>query len=227
MNNILDRIQQIADNENITITALEREIGASKGVLSGAMLRGTGIQAKWIQSIVEKFPLYNTEWLLTGHGGMLKSANLTSHYQAKLPEKLKGLQIVPCFTVEAAANLSTIFADGDDFVDGYIALPNMPSVDGALPVRGDSMYPLLKAGDIVIYKKLSSPEYIIFGQMHIVEYEWDGDTHVVVKYVNKSEMNDCVRLVSYNQYHDPMDIEIGNIRALAIVKVSIRYNTMK
>lgn len=73
MGNILSRIQEIALNEGITIGALERKIGASKGVLSRAINNGTDIQSKWLQIIVENYPTYSTRWLLTGKGSMLRS----------------------------------------------------------------------------------------------------------------------------------------------------------
>jgi hypothetical protein len=73
MESILDRIKKIAINEGITITSLENKIGASKGVLSRAIANGTDIQCKWIQIIVENYPQYSTEWLITGKGSMLKS----------------------------------------------------------------------------------------------------------------------------------------------------------
>ena len=56
----------------MTIGAMERSIGASKGVLSRAISNGTDIQSKWIQIIVENYPRYSPEWLLTGKGNMLK-----------------------------------------------------------------------------------------------------------------------------------------------------------
>ena len=46
METILHRIQQIATNEGIKITAFEKSIGASKGVLSRAITNGTDIQSK-------------------------------------------------------------------------------------------------------------------------------------------------------------------------------------
>lgn len=70
---ILNRIKDIADNEGITIAALERSIGASKGVIYKAISKGTDIQAKWLEAIVENYPQYSTHWLLTGEGEMLKS----------------------------------------------------------------------------------------------------------------------------------------------------------
>ena len=73
MGTILSRIQEISSHEGITIGALERIIGASKGVLSRAINNGTDIQSKWIQIIVENYPQYSADWLLTGRGEMLKT----------------------------------------------------------------------------------------------------------------------------------------------------------
>ena len=52
MAKILENISVLAEKEGITIGALEKKIGASKGVLSRAIANGTDIQAKWIQAIV-------------------------------------------------------------------------------------------------------------------------------------------------------------------------------
>jgi len=72
MENILEIFIKVANNEGVTITALESIIGASKGVLSRAVAKNTDIQAKWLLKLVEKYPLYNPEWLLTGKGEMMQ-----------------------------------------------------------------------------------------------------------------------------------------------------------
>ena len=72
MSTILSRIQELASNEDVTIGALERMIGASKGVLSRAINNGTDIQSKWLQRIVENYPQYSADWLLSGKGNMKK-----------------------------------------------------------------------------------------------------------------------------------------------------------
>nr|DAL77354.1 MAG TPA: repressor protein CI [Caudoviricetes sp.] len=90
MGNILSRIQEIACKEGITIGALERGIGASKGVLSRAIANGTDIQSKWIRIIVENYPLYSTRWLLTGEGPMLRdSKNPEESTMDHSPEKVQ------------------------------------------------------------------------------------------------------------------------------------------
>jgi hypothetical protein len=86
MSNILSRIQEIASNEGITIGALERKIGASKGVLSRAINNGTDIQLKWVQVIVENFPQYSTEWLITGRGDMITTRqNISGSIYEQIP----------------------------------------------------------------------------------------------------------------------------------------------
>ena len=74
---IVSRLRQIANNEGITVAALERSLGASKGVLSRAIANGTDIQTKWIEVLVENYPQYSAHWLLTGEGSMLCDTNET------------------------------------------------------------------------------------------------------------------------------------------------------
>ena len=79
MTTILSRIQEIASSEGITIGAMERRIGASKSVLSRAINNGTDIQSKWLQVIVENYPQYSAEWLLSGQGNMLKNETIEKY----------------------------------------------------------------------------------------------------------------------------------------------------
>lgn len=222
--NILDRIQQIVDNENTTTTALERKIGASKGVLSGAMLRGTDIQSKWVQKIVENYPLYNSEWLLTGSGEMMKLEVNILHNPPYRDRRSD--DNITLYDIDAAANLKTIFDNKTQNIIGNISIPDMPICDGAIRIRGDSMYPILKSGDIVVYKEVPHHDNIIYGEMYLVDFTLNGDYYLVVKYVRRSELADYVKLISYNTNHDPMNVPMSGIRALAIIKASVRFNTM-
>jgi len=76
MGTILSRIKDLVINEGITVGHLERQIGASKGVLSRAMKNGSDIQSKWLQTIATNYPAYSTKWLLTGVGNMLAESKL-------------------------------------------------------------------------------------------------------------------------------------------------------
>lgn len=102
MGNILSRIQEIASNEGITIGALERKIGASKGVLSRAISNGTDIQSKWVQTIVENYPHYSARWLMTGRGEMLADEQPTSAppKSIQVDDRLSNLGVTPDLITE-------------------------------------------------------------------------------------------------------------------------------
>ena len=147
-------------------------------------------------------------------------------HHPKVADKIITQQTIPVYNVEAAANLKTVFSNKDQNILGEITMPDIPRCDGAIYVRGDSMYPLLKSGDIVGYKEIMDFQNVIFGEMYIVAYDIEGDEYVCVKYVNHSDRDGYYKLVSYNPHHDPKDIPISRISAMALVKFSIRMNTI-
>lgn len=238
MTSTIDRIKLMADHENIKITALEKQIGASKGVLSRAFNNKTDIQSKWLTKIIENYPQYDSLWLLTGKGEMLtEKENEQLEEQVTLANnvfKLKtdfeiSKQAVPLYNVEAAAGLVELFqSHGDTQPVGTLNIPNLPKCDGAVFVTGDSMYPLLKSGDIVAYKQIYDFQSEIFwGEMYLISVEVAEEEFISVKYIQKSERGDnYIKLVSQNKHHQPKDIEVSKIRAMALVKASVRMNSM-
>ena len=81
-------------------------------------------------------------------------------------------------------------------------------------------------GDIIGYKEISNPNNVIYGEIYLVAFKIDGDEYLAVKYANRSEKEGYVKLVSYNTHHEPMDIALTAITAMAIVKFSIRRHMM-
>lgn len=240
MDTIVERIYQIAVNESTTLTSIERVIGASKGVLSRALTNKSDIQSKWIKAIVENYPQYNAEWLLTGKGKMLKNEEIPdSNYVEEVEPELSIYRLrtdyygverqrIPLYEIDAAAGLNTLFSSQITQIPlDYITVPNAPKCDGALFIRGDSMYPILKAGDIICYKTILNLDNLIFGEMYVLDIDNGDDEYLTVKFVKKSDRGDnYVTLVSENKHHAPKDIPLSQIRALAIIKLSIRYNTI-
>jgi phage repressor protein C with HTH and peptisase S24 domain len=175
----------------------------------------------------------NAEFLFTGSGSVRKDTSASGQSYKPTNEFIlrtdtrKANQQVPLYDYSAAASLITLFEGHQNIID-YISIPNLPKSDGAIYVAGDSMYPLLKAGDIVVYKKINNMlEGIRYGEMHIVAAVIDDDLTTVVKFVKKSELGpEWVSLVSQNSHHAPMDIPMKKIKAIALVKASIRINSM-
>ena len=175
---------------------------------------------EFVQAILKRYPELSAEWLIKGEGDMY---NETS--KVFVDDKRLEHSIVPLYDVDVSAGLEKLFASGGACV-GNISIPNMPTADGAVHVVGDSMYPLLKAGDIIAYRVINEISSILYGEIYILQIEHDGDMQVVVKYIKRSENPDCVLLVSYNKEHDPMDIPRSWITALARVTFSIRKYSM-
>ena len=213
----------------------DRQVADSLGVSKATVSNWTSRNSIDFPLVINKLADVDLNWLLTGRGTPAHRAN---HVDSGLadgevqllhtPRASEALndRSVPLYDVTAAANLRTLFTNKHQFVLGQIIIPNVPSCDGAVYVSGDSMYPLLKSGDIVGYKEIHSLDNIIYGEMYLVAFDLDGDEYLTVKYVNRSEQDGSIKLVSYNQYHSPQDIPLTSITAMAIVKFSIRRNMM-
>lgn len=139
-------------------------------------------------------------------------------------------QMIPLFNIEATAGLVELFNHVDEKTPiDFISIPNLPKCDGAVFVTGDSMYPLLKSGDIVIYKQIHNiNEGIFWGEMYLISVQLDDEEYVSVKYIQQSDLGlDYIKLVSQNGHHQPKDIHKDRIRALAMIKASVRINAMR
>lgn len=138
-------------------------------------------------------------------------------------------QIIPLYDIEAAAGLVDLFSHKDKKTPiDTIKIPNLPKCDGAVFITGDSMYPLLKSGDIVAYKEIHDfLNDVFWGEMYLISVQVGGEEWVSVKYIQKSDKGDThFKLVSQNQHHQPKDVLISKVRALALIKASIRINSM-
>lgn len=180
--------------------------------------------SNWVARNSIDFPLllsklkdvdYN--WLLLGKKPLIP--------QSETSDAMKD-RIVMLYDIAAAANLRTLLANKQQYVVGKIQIPSIPVCDGAVYISGDSMYPILKSGDIVGFKEINSFGNVIYGEMYLVSFCIDGDEYLTVKYVNRSDIEGYIRLVSYNPHHEPMDVPFSSIQAMAIVKFSIRKNMM-
>lgn len=218
MANILLRIQKIAENEGITIGALERSIGASKGVLSRAISNGTDIQSKWISILVEKYPRYSTHWLLTGEDPMLRQAHKLDSEVVAHPVQAVG-EGIPLIPISAMAGAFS----GDQQVMEYecerYVVPAFKGADFLISVKGSSMYPKYNSGDIVACKRLAMSD--LFFQWNKV-YVLDTDQGPLIKRVKPGSDKEHVTIVSDNERYEPFELSLDHIYNVALVIGVIR-----
>ena len=231
---ILQRLDEFLHLKNISYYQLENSVNASRGSISRAVKHGKNIGSNVLEKIVENYPDLNIEWLMTGKGQVLKNSDellheTTGKYVLRT-DNTHELQAIPLYNLEATAGLVELFQHYDENkpID-FLSIPNLPKCDGAVFVTGDSMYPLLKSGDIVVYKQVHNiDDGLFWGEMYLVAIDVDGDEYISVKYIQKSEVgDDHIKLVSQNNHHQPRDVRKDRIRALAMVKASVRINAMK
>lgn len=137
-------------------------------------------------------------------------------------------QDIPLYDIEATAGVVSLFRDPKSHTPiDTIRIPNMPNCDGAISVTGDSMYPLIKSGDIVLYKSITEiPQSVFFGNMYLVSIDVEGDEMVMVKYVQRGKDENHILLVSENKHHADKEVHIKHINGMALVKASVRFNSL-
>lgn len=226
------RVGQYIEARGISYYAFENSLGASRGSISKAVKDGKSIGSNMLEKILLLYTDLNPTWLLTGEGEMLvdngwQDSNINT-YRLKTDTTLESQQI-PLYDLEAVAGLVPLFSDNKAFTPvDHIMIPHLPKCDGAVYVTGDSMYPLLKSGDIVMYKEINDIQNGIFwGEMYLLSIDMAGEEYITVKYIQKAKDSRCIKLVSENKHHQDKEVELAQVRALALVKASIRINAMK
>ncbi|MCT4559842.1 MAG: S24 family peptidase [Crocinitomicaceae bacterium] len=208
-----------------------KEMGTSEANIRNYRTK-TIPKLEFIQQLHTKFEI-SYEWLLEGSGSEQNTMNMVnesvSEYGLRTDSKIEN-QEIPLYEYHAAAGLVALFRDHSEQEKvGKISVPNLPKCDGAIYITGDSMYPLLKSGDIIMYKQYQDfrDGIVFYGEMYLVAFTVEDSDHVTVKWLHKSDRGPAfIKLVSENKHHEPVDIPRSSITAMAMVKASIRINSM-
>ena len=229
---IVERIRQIIDYKKISTRQFCIEVGVANGFLD----KVKDVGSEKLLKILNTYPELSPEWLLTGKGDMLKPEHENQSQEVtiikgnrKTRDAIIDIQEIPLYDLDATAGLSAFFkGDKKASIIDTIKIPNAPRCDGAFGVVGDSMVPLLRSGDTILYKEVPlNIDYIMFGEMYVLSYDLgDWEEVIAVKYIHKSKRGkNYIKLVSENSNHADKDIPFASIKALALVKVTIRFNT--
>jgi phage repressor protein C with HTH and peptisase S24 domain len=229
---IRERIIFIADNKEVSREKFLMKTGLKKGIFDRKDIN-RAVGSDKISNIIESYPDVNINWLITG------KEQVPSYNNHQEPNKIFNFrtdnkvdyQTIPLYNIGASTGLVDLFQSHTDITPiETISIPNLPKCDGALHVTGDSMCPLLKSGDIIAYKQIHDKASEIFwGEMYLISVEVSGEEYICVKYIQKSEKGDqYIKLVSKNQHHhQDKSVHLDKVRALALIKASIRMHSMK
>ena len=209
-----DRLKLLRKTIGLTQEQLAQRLGIGKAALSMIETGKAALSSRNKNILVQELNV-NPDWLDSGEGEMFNAEPDLTAYMHRTDNTLP-LQSVPLYSIEGTAGLVPLFADhAQTRPVNFIHIPNLPKCDGAIYIVGDSMYPLLKIDDI------------FWGDMYLLSIDIDGQEYITVKYIQKSEREGYVKLVSQNPHHADKEVAVDRIRALALVKASIRMNSIR
>lgn len=228
-----DRIIQFLEKKGISKNKFYTQTGVSNGTLD----KKSGITGDTISKIYTAYPDINLDWLIAGEGEMFRKSNVCLGNDIEALRKqfatIMGVdpETIPeekVLNPNSALEFLPLFSYNDAFCcQGYLSLPNLSSSDGAGVVKTDSMYPMIKPGDLICFKSGNKGDTIYWGEMYVLHLEMDGEEFLTIKYITKSDLGpDYVRLTGVNEKYRPKDIPIENITWRAVIRAFVSYHSM-
>lgn len=89
-----DRLREFIDTQDISITKLEAEISATRGIIA-RFLRGDGnFSAEILVKMNERYPELNIDWLVTGRGSMLYNDYKVKEDDFKFKDRIDLMEVI-------------------------------------------------------------------------------------------------------------------------------------
>ena len=216
MNNIRQRLIDIAKYKGVSVRAFEELCGLNRGNISNLAINGN-IGSDKLSKIIDAIPEIDSEWLLTGRGKMLAEGIQRGWPISQLDTNTE-IEMRPLIPLDAAAGSLSIMAESvsDAECERYPVIPRFPRYDFTIMVKGDSMEPEFQSGDEIACRLIDQPSFIQWGRPHVL----DTTQGVVLKRIyNKTNTILCH---SDNNLYQDFEIPKGDILHIAIVVGTVR-----
>jgi repressor LexA len=214
---IVDRILKIIKLKNINKSKFYSETGLSNGFLD----KVKDIGCSKLEQILKVYPEINPEWLITGHGTMIKAEEKEDKIIAERIDtfslNITNENLIPIMDIETIGGFgSANFSISQNNISDYCQIPAFKGkkVDFMIPVRGFSMYPRYKTGDLVACTIISENTFIQWNEVHVIATREQG---ILLKRLNKSEKEGYLKAISDNKDFPPIDIPESEITGIALV----------
>lgn len=147
----------------------------------------------------------------------------TENVNLPITHNNKGIgELIPFYDIDFVAGDSPVFFEDNIKPDYYVDIPDFKGCI-AFKIHGDSMYPKIKSGMMLLAKKdYNWREYLEYGQIYGIVMN-DGKKYL--KYIRKSESKDCFKLVSENfERYDDFDIPKDKIKSIWLIEGWVNRN---
>lgn len=220
MDTLCSRLTAFQDYMGLTNNAFATKCGINPSNYS-KMIRGQlTFTTRSLVKIGDAFRNLNTEWLMTGEGEMLNSAD-----QTEIATKSDADSRIPLIPASA-------FAGGvEGFAPESLSLRNCESVispvsgaEFAIPITGDSMEPDYADGSIAYIRRINEAAFIPWG--HTVVLDTENGAFIKRIYPDDN-MDDYIWARSINPAYPPMHIPKKSIfRIFRVLGTSRIFTTM-
>ena len=160
MNNNGERIAQIISKFCESKADFARKVGEKPQTVSNWVVRDNGINV--LNKVMEVFPQVNKDWLMTGHGDMIKSNNNNSEPQINFT---KG---VPYYNVDFIGGFDIVLNDQTISPEYLIDFRKYNEATCWCNVTGHSMEPEITHGDIIALKKIEDKSFLPLGEVYAI-----------------------------------------------------------
>jgi phage repressor protein C with HTH and peptisase S24 domain len=160
MNSNGERIAQIISKFCESKADFARKVGEKPQTVSNWVVRDNGINV--LNKVMEVFPQVNKDWLMTGHGDMIKSNNNNTEPQINFT---KG---VPYYNVDFIGGFDIVLNDQTISPEYLIDFRKYYEATCWCNVTGHSMEPEITHGDIIALKKIEDKSFLPLGEVYAI-----------------------------------------------------------
>lgn len=214
-------INKIIEYSNLKASDFAAKIGTktSQAIYDLQKGRTKKISDSMCDKILSCYPEINKAWLLTGEGDMLNSEQSPS--LSPITDKViadndgDNQHIIKYYPNVNGSMGGVQFLDDPDETVCYISIPGYSDCRFAINAYGDSMYPLIKSGQIVLMSKWLE-NFIDWGRIYLVVTK---SGYRVIKRLYPGSSDTTITCVSENhETNPPFEIEKDDLDKLYIVK---------
>lgn len=190
------------DGKPGTVADIAEILGHSRGHLQRMLNDDYIIDSKALKTTKNAFVVWQTEKqsshnVTRGTSDKEKHINTRNHLK-ETGESKKGIMVYESAPVQAG--IRTVYHDEHQVPDYVLNIPQFRDCNYGTRASGDSMYPEIRNGDLIVCKELPLDARIIFGDIYVVHTKDGIET---IKYIQQFVDNDnnepWILLVPHNK----------------------------
>jgi phage repressor protein C with HTH and peptisase S24 domain len=212
-------IKKLIEKLGITPYEFSKQIGNKRADnVYNIINQKVDVSATTLNKIFKRYPEHKDFILSSKNEVSVK--NDAAHGDSKETTLISKVKPVYLYDVSAAAGFSSFDAMiTQERVVGEYIIPDFKSADWLIYVKGSSMYPKYSSGDIIACRVLHESRFIQWGKVYVIATKEQG---MLVKRLEKSEIEGCLLAVSDNKAYGEFDIPLNEIVGIALVVGVIR-----